>query len=150
MFLLISFNLKSQEVSKDVRIESFSEMLSKAGKSDLQSLYYDNQPSLLLKAEKTILTSEKSAPKVLEVNVSNLHLLNDKNFNLSSIELIRVIYNQADATSMLDLSKIRALKALKAIVFQCDFNCSSKEIEALIKSTTKIDASIYYLISIPE
>jgi len=111
IFLSIPFNLKSQE------IQNFDDLrTAKSEPSDLSSLYYDNHPSLLIKSKKAVLTSEKSQARVVELNVSNLHLLNEQDYDLSGIELIRVIYNQSDKTSILDLSKIKAMKNLKAEV----------------------------------
>ncbi len=145
IFLSIPFNLISQEVQNFDNVKAI-----KSGTSDLHSLYYDNQPSLLIKQGKAISSSDESENRVVELNVSNLHLLNERDYDLSSIELIRVIYNKSDKPSVLDLSKIKGLQNLKAIVFQCNFDCTSKTIEPLISINTKIIPSIYYLISIPE
>jgi len=149
ILLSISFSAISQEVRNFETVKPLSEKKSHSGTTDLYSLYYDNQPSLLIHKEKTVLTT-KSPARVVEINVSNLDLLNNPKLNLKNIELIRVIYNQSDKTSILDLSKIESLSKLKAIVFQCDFNCTKKTIETLISFNTKINLPVYYLISIPE
>lgn len=149
ILLLVSLSLMSQEILNFETITP-KEANIKSNTADLYSLYYDNQPSLLIHDKNATSSSSKTDSRVVEVNVSNLNVLNDRDFDLSSIELIRVIYNQSDKTSQLDLSKISNLTNLKAIVFQCDFKCEPKQIENLISTKAKISIPIYYLVSIPQ
>lgn len=148
--MFMTLNSYSQAVANFETVKPVTEKDAKSGSSDLYSLYYENHSSLLISSDKSVSTDSKSANRVLEINVSNLNLVNENSYNLSSIELIRVIYNQSDKTSTLDLSKISNLPNLKAIVFQCDFNCTPSQIEILVTSKTKNNIPIYYLVSIPQ
>jgi hypothetical protein len=149
ILLLVSLSLMSQEI---INFETITprEANIKSNTADLYSLYYDNQPSLLIHDKNVTSSSSKTDSRVVEVNVSKLNVLNDNDIDLSSIELIRVIYNQFDIPSELDLSRNSNLTNLKAIVFQCDFKCDPKLIEKLISVQAKNNIPIYYLISIPQ
>lgn len=148
--LLLSISSISQEVLNFETVKPISDNQAKTGSIDLYSLYYDNHTSLIISSKKPISLKGEFTSRVVEINVSDLNLLNDKTYNLSNIELIRVIYNQSDKKAVLDLSKIATLSNLKAIVFQCDFNCNPNQVESLITSKTEIIIPIYYLVSIPQ
>ncbi len=152
-FLMLS--TLSPKTATSQTIKDFSTVISETNKrgnsdTDLNSLYYDNQPSIIIKASKTIRTQKELSPKVLEIDVSDFKLLNSKDNKLASIELIRITYNQNSEISKLNLSQLSTLKQLKAIVFQCDFNCTPNDIKSLIEFSTEDIPSIYYLISIPQ
>ncbi|MBN2776584.1 MAG: hypothetical protein JXR36_03020 [Bacteroidales bacterium] len=150
ILVFMTLNSFGQTVTNFETIKPVAEKDMRSGSSDLYSLYYDNHSSLLISAEKSVSSDSNSENRVLEINVSNLNLVSEKSFNLNSIELIRVIYNQADQPATLDLSKISSLSNLKAIVFQCDFNCTPSQIQKLIAPQNKNDIPIYYLVSIPQ
>lgn len=154
LFILMLATLFPKTVTSQT-IKDFSTVLSETNNrgnnyTELYSLYYDNQPSIIVKASKTIHTQKEQSPKVLEIDVSDLKLFNTKDIKLASIELIRIIYNKDSELSVLNLSQLSTLKQLKAIVIQCDFNCTPNDIKSFIEFDTEDTPSIYYLISIPQ
>lgn len=154
LFLLMLATL-SPKAATSQTIKDFATVIPEINKrgnnhTDLYSLYYDNQPSIIIKASKTIRTQKELSPKILEIDVSNLKSLNTKDSKLASIELIRIIYNKNSELSVLNLSQLSTLKQLKAIVIQCDFNCTPNDIKSFIEFDTEDTTSIYYLISIPQ
>jgi hypothetical protein len=148
--LLFSNFLLSQEINNFETIKPTEQKNTSSGSSDLYALYYDNQPTIVIDKDKSFNSNSELSNRVVEISVSDLSLLSEKDYDLTSIELIRVIYNKSDEIAELDLSKISNLANLRAIVFQCDFKCDPKQIENLISTKSKSIIPIYYLVSIPQ
>lgn len=148
--LVLNFNALGQELINFETVKPLYEVNDKSSTIDLYSLFYDNQPSLLIANEKTVHTNTAYESLVLELNVSDLQLLNNKTHDFKNIQLIRIIYNQYDNPSKFVLSDISDFASLKAIVFQCDFRCNTEKLKNIISVQTKQHIPIYYLISIPQ
>ncbi len=148
--VLISFTTQAQEVKNFDNEFIYSKEKSSGSASELFSLYYDYHPTLLIFNGEKRFSEQNSKIRIAEVNVSNLSELSSLKKDLSDIELIRVIYNNGDKPEKIDFKTLNDLDKLKAVVFQCDFNCNEKTIEPLLNNYKNKSIQIFYLISIPE
>jgi hypothetical protein len=143
-------NIFSQEIRNFDLLKNKSFTSASRENTYLNSLYFDNNPALIISKEKTFKTTN-DRPLVLEIKASELNLIKeDLKNDFSSIELIKIFHNQEEKPYQLKKNLNELFPNLRAVVFQCDFICNEKDVEGIITDQSKTSVQYYYLTIIPE
>jgi hypothetical protein len=152
-FFLLPLNSNSQTIKSFDEYESELTLAKSGGITSaekLHKLYYEFNPGLVIK-NTTVTETSVLAPVVIDVNLSEMSGLYEKNKKFESIEMIRINVEQSGRMIPLDISKLSGFKTLKYIVFQCGFDCNAGFVKNnLISGTGLENYTILYLVSIPE
>lgn len=140
----------SQEIKNFDLIKNKTITIDSREKISLNSLYFDNNPALIISKEKTFKTTNER-PLVLEINASELNLIKEElKSDFSSIELIKIFCNQGEKPHKIQKDLNELFPNLRAVVFQCDFRCNEKDVEGILTNQSKTSVQYYYLTIIPE
>ncbi len=143
-------NSFSQEIKNFDLVKNKAVTIDSREKISLNSLYFDNNPALIVSKEKTFKTTNES-PLVLEINASELNLIKeDLKNDFSSIELIKIFHNHGEKPYQLRMDLNELFPNLRAVVFQCDFRCNEKDVEGILTNQSKTSVQYYYLTIIPD
>jgi hypothetical protein len=152
LILLISINMNAQnvvELNKHFYQSrpSINLSLSEDNKH-LKSLIYELNSSVIIK--KGILNTFSNAPFLtVDIEANSISKLNELNPLFREVELIIIrINNPEDLSIIVDTANLTQFPKLRYIYFLCSFNCTSGQINNLIKSENS-QIKYLYLISIP-
>lgn len=145
VFLMSSTILSSQNI---LNFEEFmtqkSMNESEIDKSELKSLYYNNNPSHYFKNN---LTSKNSSPEVGFIDMSDINKLYQSNTIHSSIKLLVVNYNTSGTS--LDLSRLQNFSSLDYIIIKCESNCVASTLKSSFVGNSRKKINLFYFIEIP-
>jgi hypothetical protein len=150
LILLISACMQAQD------IRELNEYLEQAKKSTdhfdveyanhIESLVNDLQPRVYI--SNTKIQSDEQQPVCAEIKADAIDQLYQMNPTFAQVEFITImIYNPEELNFILDISKLIGFTNLKTILFVCEFNIETKDVQKLYSS--KLGINVFYKVSIP-
>jgi hypothetical protein len=114
----------------------------------LKGLISDLNSSVIIK--KGVINTYSKAPFIrTDIDALSINKLKESNPLFNDVELITIrIEKPEDLAISIDQSIINQFPKLKYVYFLCSFNCTSVQIENLVKSKN-IRLKYFYLVSIP-
>lgn len=117
---------------------------------NLNKLYFEFNPGLVV-TNADVKETSVSTPVVIDVNISEVAGLYEKNKKFETVEMIKINVDRPGSLNALDLGKLSGFSSLKYVVFQCGFQCNANYVKNnLIAGRSLDNHTILYLVSIPE